>query len=76
MINLSPKTREYITGAWEGTLPIITRMAPKTLYKLTQYLPFDLADIAIRCYRNVPRKNHSWLKWGAKSQDAGKVRAK
>lgn len=40
---------------------------PKLLYSVTQFSPFELADIAIRFFRNLPRKEYSWPRWGAKS---------
>lgn len=58
---------EYVSGAIEGALPHLSLLTPKTLFRFTKIPAFDLTDIAIRFYRNIPRRDISWLKWGTKS---------
>lgn len=60
-------TKEHLIGMYEGAkLPFALR-SPKMLYSITAFSPFDLTDIAIRFYRNLPRKEYSWPRWSAKS---------
>lgn len=64
--NLVP-FQNYFIGAVKGTVPHLLLMAPKKLYEWTNYQIFDLMDISVRGYRNIPKINGSLFDLGAKT---------
>lgn len=58
---------QYLIGSARGVKPHFVLMAPKKLYEWTNYPAFDLLDIVVRGYNNLPKIDASWDQLGIKT---------